>query len=170
MIPHWQVQFINQKIDEARPGSRLYGLRHIRDPSDDVQMVHIAWMQFFMFSRRQRLNEDDVAELHARAVHLLETVKRLLPERTGTMDRSGEMMGWNFAKAHSVLHIASYRLMHGYSEFTSTQGAEHAHKVCIQLKIPVFECFRIFFVLFRKSKRFFVYCLLMFRIVSYVFV
>ena len=134
-----QVQFINQKIDEAQSGSRLYGLRHIRDPSDDVQTVHIAWMEFYMFSRRQRLNEDDVADLHARAVNLLETVKRLLPERTGTMDRSGEMMGWNFAKAHSVLHIASYRLMHGYSEFTSTQGAEHAHKVCTQKNDNVIE-------------------------------
>ena len=71
-----QVQFINQKIDEARPGSRLHGLRHIRDPSDEVQIVHIAWMQFFMFSRRQRLNEDDVAEIHARAVHRLDDIWR----------------------------------------------------------------------------------------------
>ena len=82
-----------------------------------------------MHSRKQRLNETGVAQLHALAVDLLETVKRLLPERTGTRDRSGELIGWNFTKAHSVLHIAAYRLTHGYSEFTSTQGAEHAHKV-----------------------------------------
>lgn len=125
----WQIEYINRKIDEAQRGSRLYGLRHVNDPSDDVQTVHIAWMEFFMWSRKQRLNEDDVATLHARAVDLLETVKRLLPERTGTTDRGGQPIGWNFAKAHSVLHIASYRLMHGYSEFTSTQGAEQAHKV-----------------------------------------
>ena len=59
-----QVQFINQKIDEAQSGSRLHGLRHIRDPSDDVQTVHIAWMEFYMFSRRQRLNEDEIGRAH----------------------------------------------------------------------------------------------------------
>ena len=33
----WQITLINAAIDRARPGSRLHGLPHVSDPSDEVE-------------------------------------------------------------------------------------------------------------------------------------
>ena len=41
---HIQVTLINAAIDRAKPGSRLYGLPHVTDPSDDVVEVLIECM------------------------------------------------------------------------------------------------------------------------------
>jgi hypothetical protein len=35
--------------------------------------------------------------------------------------------GWNFEKAHSILHKVLEIVMWGWSELTSCQGPEHAH-------------------------------------------
>ena len=53
----------------------------------------------------------------------------MLPERTGTKQPDGSFAGWNIWKAHVVLDQAMERIIYGYSEATSAQGAESAHKV-----------------------------------------
>jgi hypothetical protein len=42
-------------------------------------------------------------------------------------DRVGGAKGWNFEKAHSILHKVREIVMWGCSENTSCQGPEHAH-------------------------------------------
>ena len=40
----WQVDWINEKLDEAEGSeSTLDGLSHVRDPSNDIQAVYIAY-------------------------------------------------------------------------------------------------------------------------------
>jgi hypothetical protein len=51
-IPYlYQVSLINGAIAQAKPGSRLYGLAHVSDPSDDVVEVLILCMEWNMNSR-----------------------------------------------------------------------------------------------------------------------
>ena len=136
-----QVAFVNRAIDEAAPRSPLHGLQHIKDPSDQIQLVYISLMEFFLLNRRQHLCASDIVALHEAAKSLLNNLNEVLPERTGS-SADGEPVGWNFWKAHSVLHAYLERLLFGWSEVTSTQGAERAHKVCIVFHI-VFKHFFI---------------------------
>ena len=77
---HIQVTLINAAIDRAKPGSRLYGLPHVTDPSDDVVEVLIECMDWNIFSRRSKQTADGLADLHGCAVRLLDLLKRKLPE------------------------------------------------------------------------------------------
>ncbi len=63
----------------------------------------------------------DLQALHRKSVSLLELLKAHL------LDRFGGAQGWNFEKAHSILHKVREIVMWGWSENTSCQGPEHAH-------------------------------------------
>ena len=63
----------------------------------------------------------DLQDLHRKSVSLLEMLKSHLP------DSVGGAKGWNFEKAHSILHKVREIVMWGWSENTSCQGPEHAH-------------------------------------------
>ncbi len=54
---------------------------------------------------------------------LLELLKTHLPDRVGV----GGAQGWNFEKAHSILHKVREIVIWGWSENTSCQVPEHAH-------------------------------------------
>ena len=129
LVSFTQVNFVNKCIDEAPHGSTLHDLDHISDPSDQIQLIWIVWMDYFMLNRRQNLCERDISRLHEAAKSLLDNLNTHLPERTGSAAADGEPAGWNFWKAHSILHASLDRLLFGWSEITSTQGAERAHKV-----------------------------------------
>ncbi len=60
-------------------------------------------------------------KLHALSVELLEVLKENMPYRTGGPE------GWNFEKAHSILHKVRDILLFGWSENFSHQGPEHGH-------------------------------------------
>ena len=62
-----------------------------------------------------------MTDLHQQSKALLEALKEHLP------DRVGGAKGWNFEKAHSILHKVREIVMWGWSENTSCQGPEHAH-------------------------------------------
>lgn len=116
-----QVTLINAAIDRGRPGSRLHGLPHVSDPSDEVVEVLIKCMDWNIGSRRRRISDTDLAGLQEMAVDLLNLLKSNLP------DKCGEKGGWNFDKAHSILHKVREIIMWGNSDNTSCQSAEHAH-------------------------------------------
>ena len=63
----------------------------------------------------------DLQDLHRKSMSLLELLKSHLP------DRVGGAQGWNFEKAHSILHKVREIVMWGWSENTSCQGPEHVH-------------------------------------------
>jgi len=93
-----QVEFLNAAIDRAPRGSRLHGLHRVSDPSDQIVEVLIKCMEWNIMTRSRSIPESELPEVHLAAVDLLELLKRNLP------DKCGEESGWNFEKAHSILH------------------------------------------------------------------
>lgn len=83
-----QVALINAAIDQAKPGSRLHGLSHVSDPSNDVVEVLILCMEWNIDSRQSNIRSEGLSTLHAKAVELLELLKSNLP------DKCGEKGGW----------------------------------------------------------------------------
>ena len=74
-----------------------------------------------MQQRRFGLTAVGLEKLHALSVELLEVLKENMPDRTGGPQ------GWNFEKAHSILHKVRDILLFGWSENFSHQGPEHGH-------------------------------------------
>ena len=79
-----------------------------------------------MQQRRFGLTVEGVDKLQAMSVELLELLKANMPHKTG------EKSGWNFEKAHSILHKAREIIMFGWTENFSTQGPEHCHIVFLK--------------------------------------
>ena len=118
-----QVQFVNDAIRKAQHGSKLHNLAPIVDPSDEIIEVLLAALRWDMQQRRFGLTAVGLEKLHALSVELLEVLKENLPDRTGGPE------GWNFEKAHSILHKVLDILLFGWSENfrVSHQGPEHGH-------------------------------------------
>ena len=74
-----------------------------------------------MLSREWNLSVSDLSKLHQLSKSLLDALDEHLPDRVGGSN------GWNFEKAHSILHKVREIVMWGWSENTSCQGPEHAH-------------------------------------------
>jgi hypothetical protein len=114
----YQVELINRAIDTAKRGTRLHGLPHVSDPSDEVVEVLIKCMDWNIASRQSRIPEAELADLHQKAVELLDLLQKNLPDKTG------EKAGWNFEKAHSILHKVREIVLWGNSDNTSCQAPE----------------------------------------------
>ena len=96
----------------------MHGLPHVSDPSDEVVEVLIKCMDWNIASRQSRVPEDELADLHQKAVELLDLLHQNLPEKTG------EKAGWTFEKAHSILHKVREIVLWGNSDNTSCQAPE----------------------------------------------
>ena len=110
-----QVKFINDSIAAATPGTPLYHLEQVEDPSDSIIEVHLAALKWNIQQRRFGLVATDLVKLQQFSVELLELLKSNLPDKTG------EASGWNFEKAHSILHKVREIILFGWSENFSTQ-------------------------------------------------
>ena len=73
-------------------------------------MFVIIYFQVFrrILDGRKDMFEEDQGR------NLLRMLYVILPERTGTKQRDGNLLGWNIWRAHVVLHQAMERMMHGY--------------------------------------------------------
>jgi hypothetical protein len=74
-----QVQFVNDAIYKAQPGSKLHGLDPLADPSDKIIEVLLAALQWDMQQRRFGLTAVGLEKLHALSVKLLEELKENMP-------------------------------------------------------------------------------------------
>ena len=74
-------------------------------------------MEWNIGSRLRQISDTDLADLQEMAVDLLDLLKSNLP------GKCGEKGGWNFDKAHSILHKVSEIIMWGNSDNTSCQRA-----------------------------------------------
>ena len=99
----------------------MYKLPLVEDPSDEIADVLVKSLEWNMLSRECTLTVSDLSELHQLSKGLLDALNEHLP------DRVGGAQGWNFEKAHSILHKVREIVMWGWSENTSCQGPEHAH-------------------------------------------
>ena len=95
-----QVEFLNAAINRAPCGTRLHGIAQVSDPSDQIVEVLIQCMEWNLMTRQRSIPESELPEVQQAAVDLLELLKNKLP------DKCGEASGWNFEKAHSILHTA----------------------------------------------------------------
>jgi hypothetical protein len=116
-----QIQFVNDAIRKAQPGSKLHGLAPITDPSDEIIEVLLAALRWDMLQCLFGLTAVGLEKLHALSMELLEVFKENMPYGTGGPE------GWNFEKAHSILHKVRDNLLFGWSENFSHQGPEHGH-------------------------------------------
>jgi hypothetical protein len=118
---------VQEAIAQAPQGHPMRNVQPIRDPSDDIIMLLIKTNQWNLASREQNIPVDSLVELQNMSADLLETLKQVLPERTGTTDHNGVLKGWCIEKAHSILHLSRTLLLFGNLELTSAQGPERAH-------------------------------------------
>ena len=119
---------MNAAIDKAKKGSYLHGLPHVADPSNEVQEVLIACMEWNVDTRTRNIPESDLPVLQQKAVDLLDLLQKNLPDKTG------EKAKWNFEKAHSILHTKSARLCYGVTQTVTTT------RVNPQRYVPVHTC------------------------------
>ena len=110
------MKFVNDRIAAARAGMPLHGVQPIKDPSDEIVEVHLAALKWNILQRRFGLVASDLVQLQSSSAELLELLKSNLPDKTG------EAAGWNFEKAHSILHKVREILLYGWSENFSTQA------------------------------------------------
>ena len=113
-----QVELINAAIDKAKKGSNLHSLPHVADPSEEIQEVLIACVEWNMETRAKDIPEADLPALQQKAVDLLDLLNKNLPDKTG------EKAGWNFEKAHSILYKVSEIVLWGNTDNTSCQSPE----------------------------------------------
>jgi hypothetical protein len=122
----YQVYELNKKISAASKerDSPLFNVPPVADPSNEITVL-VEALKWNMLSREWNMSVSDLQELHRKSVSLLEMLRTYLP------DRVGGAQGWNFEKAHSILHKKREIVMWGWSENTSCQlqcqGPEHAH-------------------------------------------
>ena len=117
------MKFVNDRIAAARAGMPLHGVQPIKDPSDEIIEVHLAALKWNILQRRFGLVASDLVKLQSSSAELLELLKSNLPDKTG------EAAGWNFEKAHSILHKVREILLYGWSENFSTQAIV-LHFIC----------------------------------------
>jgi hypothetical protein len=106
----------------------IYGTEGLCDPSDEIVEVLLKANDLNMLSRRRCLSVDQVVELDTLAKEFLTALKQTFPERTGTTDAKGNLIGWRTEKIHSLLHNGRNILWFGCSDVTSAQGPERGHK------------------------------------------
>ncbi len=71
-----------------------------------------------METRAKDIPEADLPALQQKAVDLLDLLKKNLP------DKNGEKAGWNFEKAHSILHKVREIVLWGNTDNTLYQSPE----------------------------------------------
>ncbi len=80
------------------------------DPSNEIAEVLVEALVWNMLSRKWNVSVSNLQELHRKSVSLLEMLKTRLP------DQVGGAQGWNFEKAHSILHKVREIVMLGWTE------------------------------------------------------
>ena len=62
---------INRAIDNAKAGSKLAGLPHVADPSNEIVEVLIQCMEWNMATRQVGISASELPELHQKAISKL---------------------------------------------------------------------------------------------------
>jgi hypothetical protein len=122
------VDDLNAKIAAASrdKNSPLLKVSPVVDPSNEIADVLAQAVDWNILSREWNLNTSDFILLHKKSKALLQALQTHLPDRVGGAE------GWNFEKSHSILHKVREIVLWGWTENTSCQGPEHAHKELIK--------------------------------------
>ena len=104
LIYYLYIQVESVKSAMTNHNDPMFGTSGLCDPSDEIVEVLIKANDWNMLSRRRRLSVDQVVELDTSAKEFLTALKQTFPERTGTTDANGNLIGWRTEKIHSLLH------------------------------------------------------------------
>ena len=119
-------------IAAARKDDPMFKKEGLHDPSDEIFDVLIQANDWNMLSRKRIVSVDQIVSLDQAAKQLITSLKQIFPERTGTTDASGNFIGWNTEKIHSLLHNGRNIMWYGCADVTSAQGPERCHKDLIK--------------------------------------
>ncbi len=114
------VDLINHEISQARNGQFL-GKSLVQDPSEDIVEAHVSMLEWQMQSRKFGMTAAQLETLQHKSVEVLESLTTTFPIKNGVSN------GWNFEKAHSILHKVCELILFRWSENFSTQGPEQCH-------------------------------------------
>ena len=84
--------------------------------NDLKQNVLVLFLHLFIGQRSLNNTLEDIERVHDDGLTFMEAAKRLSPDRNGSQNRDGSMMGWSVWKFHSILHKAMELLLYGWSE------------------------------------------------------
>jgi hypothetical protein len=107
------VKLVKEAIQKAGPEYPLRGLPSIEDSSEIIIEAHLQALKWNILQHRFGLVAHDPINQQKNSVGLLEILKSNLPEK------NGQISGWKFEKAHSILHKEIMIL--GWSENFITQ-------------------------------------------------
>lgn len=126
-----EIDEVNHAITSAPPGHPLHKIPLVADPSNDIISLLIKANEWNLLSRQKDLPIDKLPHLEQLGLELIDSLKSVLPERTGATWGHSELFdafrGWCFEKLHAIMHIPKNLLLYGYLEVTSAQGPEHCH-------------------------------------------
>jgi len=74
---------------------------------------------------------EDIERVHDDGLTFMEAAKRLFPDRNGSQNPDGSMMGWSVWKFHSILHKAMELLLY-YSMDGQRMSVPRVEKVRIR--------------------------------------
>jgi hypothetical protein len=97
---------------------------NIMEPSDPIDGIFEALLDFlswYLMVRSPEIPINLLIESNTKAEQLIETLKRVFPER------DGKQSGWKVGKAHDVLHVAENIALFGWTQNTSGEWGEHSH-------------------------------------------
>ena len=101
--------------------------------NDFKQNVLVLCLHLFIGQRSLNNTLGDIERVHAEGITFMEAAKRLSPDRNGSQNPDGSMMGWSVWKFPVIVHKAMELLLYGWSENVSTQSGESVHKVLIHI-------------------------------------
>ena len=113
---------ISSRIEQSVPGDRLHDVPPPVDPTNSILEVLHLFMEWYLTVRAPEIVIDRVVESQAMAVELVESLKRVFPER------DGKESGWKLGKCHDVMHVAQIIVLFGWTHNTSGDWGEHGHK------------------------------------------
>ncbi len=99
--------------------------------NDFKENILVLFLRFFIGQHSLNIIQHslDIERVQADGITFMEAAKWLFPDRNGSQNPNGSMMGWCVWKFHSTLHKAMDLLLYGWSENVSTPSGECAHKV-----------------------------------------
>ena len=92
------MEYVNSKIKGSKAGTPLHGAQLVEDPSENIIKVYLQALEWEMQQRKFNMTASELSKLQGMSIDLLDSLKRTFPKK------SGQINGWKFEKAHSIIH------------------------------------------------------------------
>ena len=117
-----ELNAICARINEDGLDDPSWDIEVPSDPVDDIFAALLDFFTWYLTVRSQELPIKLLIDSNVMAAQLIETLKRVFPER------DGKESGWKIGKAHDVLHVAETIALFGWTQNTSGEWGESSHR------------------------------------------